>query len=141
MSQSQAVRSKNVLSIVFIEKMSDKNSLESFVFPPQLLLTDFSIYLLNNITFESHQHRKKQNKNKTIFISMDYNKKFMFSAAVCGFHFYRRAWVPTESEKLKCSHNKTNLFNDFAVKTMDNSGQTPGLLPMEPLPITKFLID
>ena len=98
MSQSQAVRSKNVLSIVFIEKISNKNSLESFVFPPQPLLTDFFIYLLNNITFESHQHRKKQNKNKTIFTSMDYNKKFMFSAAVCGFHFYRRAW---DQQKVK----------------------------------------
>ena len=47
---------------------------------------------------------------------MDYNKKFMFSAAARGFHFYRRAWVPTESEKLKCTHDKNNPFNDFAIK-------------------------
>ena len=40
--------------------MFDKNSLESFVFSPQPLLRDFCIYLLlNNITFESHQCRKK----------------------------------------------------------------------------------
>ena len=40
--------------------MFDKNSLESFVFSPQPLLRDFLIYLLlNNITFESHQRRKK----------------------------------------------------------------------------------
>ena len=89
--------------------MFDKNSLESFVFSPQPLLRDFCIYLLlNSITFESHQRRKKKNKSKTIFISMDYNKKFMFSAAARGFHFYRRAWVPTESEKLKCAHDKNN---------------------------------
>ena len=72
---------------------------------------------------------------------MDYNKKFMFSAAVRGFHFYRRAWVPTENEKLKCTHDKNNPFDDFAIKTMDNSGQTVGHLPMELSRITKFLID
>ena len=122
--------------------MFDKNSLESFVFSPQLLLRDFCIYLLlNNITFESHQRRKEKNKSKTIFISMDYNKKFMFSAAVRGFHFYRRAWVPTESEKLKCAHDKNNPFDDCAIKTMNNSGQTVGHLPMELSRITKFLID
>ena len=49
---------------------------------------------------------------------MDSNKKFMFSAAVCGFHFYRRAWVPTESEKLKCAHEKNNPFDGFAIKTI-----------------------
>ena len=53
---------------------------------------------------------------------MDYNKKFMFSTAVCGFHFYRRAWVSIESEKLKCAHDKNNPFGDFAIKTMKNSG-------------------
>ena len=72
---------------------------------------------------------------------MDYNKKFMFSAAVRGFHFCRRAWVPTENEKLKCAHDKNNPFDDFAIKTMDNSGQTVGHLPMELSRITKFLID
>ena len=55
---------------------------------------------------------------------MDYNKKFIFSAAVRGFHFCRRAWLPTESEKLKCAHGKNNPFDDFATKTMNNSGQT-----------------
>ena len=65
----------------------------------------------------------------------------MFSATVHGFHFYRRAWVPTESEKLKYAHDKKNSFNDFAVKTMKNCGQTFGHLPIELLQITKFLID
>ena len=60
MCQSQAVRSKSRSRIVFIEKMFDKNYLESFAFSPQPLLRDFCIYLLlNNITFESHQRRKK----------------------------------------------------------------------------------
>ena len=110
--------------------MFDKNSLESFVVSPQPLLRDFYIYLLlNKITFESHQPRKK-NKSKTIFISMDCNKKFMFSAAVPGFHFYGRAWVPTAFEKLKCAHDKNNPFDYFAIKTTNNSGQTVGHLPM-----------
>ena len=65
----------------------------------------------------------------------------MFSAAVRGFHFYRRAWVPTESEKLKCAHDKNNPFDDFAIKTMNNSDQTVGHLPIELSRITKFLID
>ena len=55
---------------------------------------------------------------------MDYNKKLIFSAAVHGFHFYRRAWVPKESEKLKCAHGKNNPCDDFTLKTMNNSGQT-----------------
>ena len=45
---------------------------------------------------------------------MDYNKKLMFSAVVHGFHFYRRAWVPTKSEKLVCAHDTNNPFDDFA---------------------------
>ena len=72
---------------------------------------------------------------------MDYNKKFMFSAAGRGFHLYRRAWVPTESEKLKCAHDKNKPFDDFAIKTMRNSGQAVGHLPIELTQITKFLID
>ena len=72
---------------------------------------------------------------------MDYNKKFMFSAAVRGFHFYRRAYVPTESEKHQCAHDKNNPFNDLAIKTMSNSDQTVGHLPVEVLRIRKFLID
>ena len=55
----------------------------------------------------------------------------MFSAAVRGFHFYRRAWVPTESEKLKCANDKKNPFDDFAIKKMNNSGQTVGHLPIQ----------
>ena len=78
--------------------MFDKNSLESFVFSPQPLLRDFLIYLLlNNITFESHQRRKKA-KVKQFSSAWITTKKIMFSAAARGFHFYRRAWVPTESE-------------------------------------------
>ena len=72
---------------------------------------------------------------------MDYNKKKMSSAAVRSFHFYRTAWVPTESDKLKCTHEKNNPFNDFAIKTMNNSGQTVWHLPLELSRITKFLID
>ena len=65
----------------------------------------------------------------------------MFSAAVRGSHLYRRAWVPTESEKLKCAHDKNKPFDDFAIKTMHNSGQAVGHLPIEFTRITKFLID
>ena len=63
----------------------------------------------------------------------------MFSAAVRGFHFYRRAWVPTESEKLKSVHDKNNPFDNFAIKTMNNSVHTVGHLPMELSGITKLL--
>ena len=54
----------------------------------------------------------------------------MFSAAVRGSHLYRRAWVPTESEKLKCAHDKNNPFDNFAIKTMNNSGQAVVHLPI-----------
>ena len=50
-------------------------------------------------------------------------------------------WVPTESKKLKRAHDKNNLFDDFAIKTMNNSGQAVGHLTMELLRITKLLID
>ena len=49
---------------------------------------------------------------------MGYNKKIMFSAAVRRFHFYRRAWVPTKSEKRKCAHDKNNPFDYFTIKTV-----------------------
>ena len=65
----------------------------------------------------------------------------MFSVAVRGFHFYRTAWVPAESENLKCAHEKNNLFDNFAMKTMNNSGRIFAHLPMELSQVTKFFID
>lgn len=72
---------------------------------------------------------------------MECNKQFIFSAAIRGFHFYRKTWQPVEGEKLHCDYEKNNPFDDFAIKTTDKNGKTVGHLPMEISRITKFIIE
>ena len=39
----------------------------------------------------------------------------LFTAAVRGFHYYRRFWQPKENEKLDCLYEPGNAFDRFAV--------------------------
>ena len=70
-------------------------------------------------------------------------KTFKFTAAVRGFHFYKKFWSPEPEQVLKCLHEVDNPFDMFAVKvclTTDDE-MIVGHLPMEISRITKFLID
>ena len=54
-----------------------------------------------------------------------------FTAAVRGFHYYRRFWRPKESEELDCIYEPDNVFDRFAIKTVTKDGDTVGHLPKE----------
>ena len=64
-----------------------------------------------------------------------------FSAAVRGYHFFKRVWTPKESERLNCQFEENNPFDQFAIKTVTGSGLTVGHLPKEISRVTKYLID
>ena len=73
---------------------------------------------------------------------MSYNKKIEFTAAVRGYHFYRRFWKPTPFQKLNCFFEDGNPFDPFAIKVCE-IGKTiaVGHLPREISRATKFFID
>ena len=64
-----------------------------------------------------------------------------FTAAVRGFHYYRRFWRPKENEKLDCLHESGNAFDRFAIKTVNEKGEIVGHLPKEISRVTKYLLD
>ena len=64
-----------------------------------------------------------------------------FTAAVRGFHYYRRFWRPKENEKLDCLHEPGNAFDRFAIKTVNEKGEIVGHLPKEISRATKYLLD
>ena len=51
-----------------------------------------------------------------------------FTAVVRGFHYYRRFCRTKENEKLDCFYEPGNLFDQFAIKTVDERGETVGHL-------------
>ena len=73
---------------------------------------------------------------------MSYKKSFEFTAAVRGFHYYRRFWVPKPSHKLFCFFEPDNPFDEFAIKVCEEGKSTPvGHLPREISRATKFFLD
>ena len=64
-----------------------------------------------------------------------------FTAAVRGFHYYRRFWRPKENEKLDCVYKPGNVFDQFAIKPVDERGETVGHLPKEMSRVTKYFLD
>ena len=68
-------------------------------------------------------------------------EKHTFTAAVRGYHYYRRFWQPKENEKLICLHEPGNAFDRFAIKTVSENGETVGHLPKEISRITNYFLD
>ena len=69
-------------------------------------------------------------------------KIFEFTAAVRGYHHYRKFWTPEPEQILNCFHEKDNAFDRFAIKTQEMGNEKPvGHLPMEISRATKFFID
>lgn len=64
-----------------------------------------------------------------------------FTAAVRGFHYYRRFWRPKENEELDCIYERDNVFDRFAIKTVNKDGDTVGHLPKEISRVTKYFLD
>ena len=69
-------------------------------------------------------------------------KYFQFSAAVRGFHYYRKSWLPEPEQTLNCFHEEGNTFDRFAIKVYEkDKNEIVGHLPMEISRVTKFLLD
>ena len=64
-----------------------------------------------------------------------------FTAGVRGLHYYHRFWRPKENEKLHCFYEPGNVFDQFAIKTADERGETVGHLPKEISLVTKYFLD
>ena len=64
-----------------------------------------------------------------------------FTAAVRGYHYYRRFWKPEEKQKLNCMHELNNPYDRFTIKLVTLNGETVGHLPKELSRITKFYLD
>ena len=75
-------------------------------------------------------------------MSMSTTEKILnFTAAVRGFHYYQKIWLPKEKEILNCYHDRDNAFDAFAIKTGSKNGSAVGYLPRQISPITKFILD
>ena len=72
---------------------------------------------------------------------MNTNKTFQFTAAIRGYHVFRKIWEPVIEEELKCAHEVENECDVFSIKTCQGSGKTVGHLPRENSRATKFLLD
>ena len=64
-----------------------------------------------------------------------------FTAAVIGYHYYRRFCRPKENEKLICLYEAGNPLDRFAIKTVNESGEIVGHLPKEISSVTKYFLD
>ena len=62
-------------------------------------------------------------------------------SAICGYHFYKRHWQPEDAERLDCLHEVENLFDVFAIKTVNSDNAITGHLPREISRVTKLLLD
>ena len=63
------------------------------------------------------------------------------TAAVRGYHYYKQFWKHVENEELHCYHEKYNLYDEFAIKTVHKNGETVGHLPREISRVTNFFLD
>ena len=71
------------------------------------------------------------------------NLTWSFDAAVRGYHFYRKYWRPSLSQKLDCDHEPENAFDQFAKKMFikeNGSEKIVRHLPREISRPTKFLL-
>ena len=64
-----------------------------------------------------------------------------FTAAVRGFHVFRKKWKPALNEQLHCSQEPGNDYDVFSIKTCKPDKTTVGHLPREISRPTKFLLD
>ena len=72
----------------------------------------------------------------------DVVKYFQLTAAVRGFHYYRKSWLPEPEQTLNCFHEEGNTFDRFTIKVCEkDKNEIVGHLPMEISRVTKFLLD
>ena len=73
---------------------------------------------------------------------MSYFEMFEFTAAVRGYHYYRKYWHPQEGQILDCHKEPNNPFDRFAIKVCECQNDIAvGHLPKEMSRITKYFMD
>ena len=69
-------------------------------------------------------------------------KYFQFSAAVRGFHYYRKSWLPELEQTLNCFHEEGNTSDRFVIKVYEkDKNEIVGHLLIKISQVTKFLLD
>ena len=63
------------------------------------------------------------------------------TAAVRCYHYCKQFWKSAENEILHCYHEKYNLYDKFAIKTVHKNSKTVGHLPQEISRVTKFVLN
>ena len=61
-----------------------------------------------------------------------------YTAAVRGYHYYKQFWNLVENEELRCSHEKFNLYDKYAIKVIHENGKAVGHLPRKLSRATKL---
>ena len=75
-------------------------------------------------------------------LQMAYNKVFEFSAAVRGYHYYKRFWIPQKDQILECFFETHNPFDRFAIKVCEVGNENAvGHLPREISRVTNVFMD
>ena len=72
---------------------------------------------------------------------MNAKKYIEFTAAIRGYHFYKRYWQPKEAERSECLHQVGNPIDVFAIEAVNSDKVITGHLPREISRVTRFLLD
>ena len=73
---------------------------------------------------------------------MSYEKVLELTAAVRGYHCYRKFWQPKPSQTLNCFYEEDNPFDSFATKVCEvGKRDVVGHLPREISRATKYFMD
>ena len=106
---------------------TSQNKIYIYIFNIQNKTILTSFYDSNSIQFSSIQF----SQTTLSFSNLSRKMENVYSAAVRGFHYYRKFWKPIENERLTCFHEDGNPYDRFAIKTATSNGATVGHLPKE----------
>ena len=63
------------------------------------------------------------------------------TAAIRGYHYYKKFWKPESHQVLNCYHEKNNAFDRFAIMVCEIGKDETAVGQMEISRVTKFVID
>ena len=72
---------------------------------------------------------------------MNAEKYIELTAAIRGYHFYKRYWQPKEAERSECLHKVYNPIDAFEIKIVNSDKVITGHLSREISRATRFLLD
>ena len=81
---------------------------------------------VKNLKFYFKSLREKESIEYYIHrVEIPNEKIFEFTAAVCGFRYYRRFWVPKPSQKLNYFYELDDPFDESAIKVYEEGHKVP----------------